>query len=94
MALGVPRTRAWPACPRPIEQQVRDFSSGARRTAVPSRLPPKSIAGRSPSYIVRQLFDIRSGLRAGAQVAPMVEVAKRLHTEEMVEIAAYLATLH
>jgi cytochrome c553 len=53
-----------------------------------------SIAGRSPSYIVRQLFDIQSGLRAGAQVAPMVEIVKRLHTEEMAEIAAYLATLH
>jgi cytochrome c553 len=53
-----------------------------------------SIAGRSPSYIVRQLFDIQSGLRAGTQVAPMVVVAKRLNTEEMVEIAAYLATLH
>jgi cytochrome c553 len=52
------------------------------------------IAGRSPSYIVRQLFDIQSGLRAGAQVAPMAEVAKRLRTEEMAKIAAYLATLH
>ena len=52
------------------------------------------IAGRSPSYIGRQLFDIKSGLRAGAQVAPMAEVAKGLRTEEMLEIAAYLATLH
>jgi cytochrome c553 len=52
------------------------------------------IAGRSPSYIVRQLFDIQSGLRAGAQVAPMAEVVKHLRTEKMLEIAAYLATLH
>jgi cytochrome c553 len=51
------------------------------------------IAGRSPSYIVRQLFDIQSGLRAGPQVAPMAEIARRLHTEEMAQIAAYLATL-
>jgi cytochrome c553 len=52
------------------------------------------IAGRSPSYIVRQLFDIQSGLRTGVQVAPMTEVVKHLRTKEMTEIAAYLATLH
>lgn len=52
------------------------------------------IAGRSPSYIVRQLFDIKSALRAGAQVAPMAAIAKRLRTEETLQIAAYLATLH
>jgi cytochrome c553 len=51
------------------------------------------IAGRSPSYIVRQLFDIRSGLRAGSQVAPMAEVARRLSPEQMLQMAAYLATL-
>ena len=32
------------------------------------------IAGRSPSYIMRQLFDIQSGLRAGTAIAPMVPV--------------------
>jgi hypothetical protein len=57
-------------------------------------MPDVVARGRSPSYIVRQLFDIQSGLRAGSQVAPMAEIAKRLRTEEMAQIAAYLATLH
>jgi cytochrome c553 len=51
------------------------------------------IAGRSPSYIMRQLFDMQSGVRSGTQVAPMAEVVKRLRTREMLEISAYLATL-
>jgi cytochrome c553 len=51
------------------------------------------IAGRSPSYIMRQLYDIQSGLRAGAGIAPMVEVVKRLSMAEMIDVSAYLATL-
>jgi cytochrome c553 len=51
------------------------------------------IAGRSPSYIVRQLFDIQSGARVGAGVAPMQEVVKHLNVDDLVSIAAYLATL-
>jgi cytochrome c553 len=52
-----------------------------------------SIAGRSPSYIVRQLFDIQSGLHVGTDVVPMEEVVKQLGVEDMIYIAAYLATL-
>ena len=52
-----------------------------------------TIAGRSPSYIVRQLVDIQSGFRVGTGVAPMVEVVKQLRVEEIIAIAAYLATL-
>jgi cytochrome c553 len=52
-----------------------------------------SIAGRSPSYIVRQLFDIQSGLHVGTDVAPMEEVVKQLRVEDMISIAAFLATL-
>jgi cytochrome c553 len=52
-----------------------------------------SIAGRSPSYIVRQLFDIQSGAHVGTDVAPMAEVVKQLKVEDMISIAAYLATL-
>jgi cytochrome c553 len=53
-----------------------------------------SIAGRSPSYIVRQLFDIQSGSRVGANVAPMSEAVRHLRVEDMIHIAAYLATLN
>lgn len=52
------------------------------------------IVGRSPSYIMRQLFDIQSGLRAGAAIAPMVPVVKRMSIPEMIQISSYLATRH
>jgi cytochrome c553 len=51
------------------------------------------IAGRSPSYIMRQLFDMQLRLRSGTQVVPMTEVVRRLRTRDMLEISAYLATL-
>jgi cytochrome c553 len=51
------------------------------------------IAGRSPSYIMRQLLDIQSGLRAGINIAPMKQGVKRLSVVEMIDISSYLATL-
>jgi cytochrome c553 len=53
-----------------------------------------AIAGRSPSYIVRQLFDIQSGVRAGAATAPMNDVVRHLQLPDMIAIASYLATRH
>ena len=50
------------------------------------------IAGRSPSYIVRQLYDIKSGARAGVGRALMKAVVARLSEDDMVSIAAYLAS--
>ena len=52
-----------------------------------------SIAGRSPTYIVRQLHEIKAGIRAGAAIQPMKDVAARLKPDDMVSIAAYLASL-
>src|SRR5258706_623945 len=49
------------------------------------------IAGRSPSYIVRQLYDIQSGKRSGA-VAPMQPVVAGLKLDDMIAIAAYVAS--
>jgi len=49
------------------------------------------IAGRSPSYIVRQLFDIQNGKRSGA-VAPMQQVVATLALDDMIAIAAYVAS--
>lgn len=53
-----------------------------------------SIAGRSPSYIVRQLYDIRSGARAGAATQLMKPAVAQLTLEDMVSIAAYTSSLH
>jgi cytochrome c553 len=52
-----------------------------------------AIAGRSPSYIVRQLFDIQSGRRKGDDVIPMQGVVAQLDVNDMISIGAYLATL-
>ncbi len=52
-----------------------------------------SIAGRSPSYNVRQLFDIRGGARHGAKTQPMTPVVEKLTLDEMISIAAYTASL-
>lgn len=52
-----------------------------------------SIAGRSPSYVMRQLVDIQRGTRAGTGVAPMKPVADALGIDEMTALAAYFATL-
>jgi len=50
-------------------------------------VPP--IAGRSPSYLLRQLIGFRTGARNGATSAPMHEVATTLSIQDMVAAAAY-----
>jgi cytochrome c553 len=54
--------------------------------------PVPPIAGRSPSYIARQLYDIQQGARAGAWSALMIPVVARLTPADMVAIAAYTAS--
>jgi len=53
-----------------------------------------SIAGRSPSYIVRQLYDIRSGTRAGTNTQLMKPTVAKLTLDDMVSIVAYTSSLH
>ena len=53
-------------------------------------VPP--IAGRSPSYIVRQLWDIQQGTRNGAQAQLMKLVVANLTQDDLVNIAAYVAS--
>jgi len=52
-----------------------------------------SIAGRSPSYIVRQLFDMQSNARSGASAQPMKPVVANLSLDDIITIAAYTASL-
>ncbi len=54
-------------------------------------VPP--IAGRSPSYVVRQLYDIQSGARAGVATQLMRQALANLTVDDMVSMAAYLASL-
>jgi cytochrome c553 len=52
-----------------------------------------SLAGRSPSYIVRQLYDIRGGARTGVTVQLMKAVVAQLSLDDMISIAGYTASL-
>ena len=54
--------------------------------------PVPALAGRSPSYLVRQLYDIRHGVRNGPWAELMKAVVARLSEEDMVSIAAYTAS--
>jgi cytochrome c553 len=51
------------------------------------------IAGRSPSYIVRQLYDFKHGTRAGADSAQMKPSVEKLSIGDMISLAAYVASL-
>ena len=54
-------------------------------------VPP--LAGRSPTYLLRQLLAFRTGARSTASGELMAPVVGALEVEDMVAIAAYLATL-
>ena len=51
-----------------------------------------SIAGRPPTYIVRQLNDMQSGARSGDSMTLMKAVVERLTLDDMIAIAAYLGS--
>jgi cytochrome c553 len=53
-------------------------------------VPP--LAGRSPSYTVRQLWDFQQGTRRGELSALMRMVVANLADEDLVDIAAYIAS--
>jgi cytochrome c553 len=54
--------------------------------------PVPPLAGRSPSYIVRQLVDLQNGTRNGRWSALMKPVVAKLTVSDMVSIAAYTAS--
>jgi cytochrome c553 len=51
------------------------------------------IAGRSPSYLVRQLYDFKTGARAGSGSPLMKPTVEKLTHQDMIAITAYIATL-
>ena len=51
------------------------------------------LTGRSPMYVFRQLNDIKIGARAGTNAELMQPVVANLSQEDMLAVAAYLATL-
>jgi cytochrome c553 len=53
--------------------------------------PP--LAGRSPSYLARQLYDLEHGTRRGPAVAPMLPEVAHMTAADRIAIVAYLASL-
>lgn len=53
--------------------------------------PP--IAGRSPSYLFRQLIGFKTGARGGAVSAPMQKAVSGLSVDDMIAVAAYAGSL-
>ena len=51
------------------------------------------IAGRSPSYMMRQLYDMKVGTRNGVGAQLMQPVIANLTVEDMTNIVAYLASI-
>lgn len=55
--------------------------------------PVPGIAGRSPSYIARQLYDMQAGARKGEWTELMQPVVAKLSDDDLVNISAYVASL-
>jgi cytochrome c553 len=51
------------------------------------------IAGRSPTYIFRQLYDFQHHVRAGPGSAAMMPNVETLSTRDMIDLAAYAGSL-
>jgi cytochrome c553 len=54
--------------------------------------PVPGIAGRSPSYMVRQLFDMQRGVRKGLWTDLMKGIVQPLSVDQMRDVAAYVAS--
>jgi cytochrome c553 len=54
--------------------------------------PVPGLAGRSPSYLVRQLYDMQQGARHGTWTDLMKPVVAKLSQDDMLNIAAYTAS--
>jgi cytochrome c553 len=55
--------------------------------------PVPGIAGRSPSYLMRQMYDMQKGARNGTWTQLMKPVVANLSDDDMLDIVAYTASL-
>jgi len=55
--------------------------------------PVPGIAGRSPSYMARQIYDMQSGNRKGPWVSIMQPVVDKMSGEDVVNVIAYVSSL-
>jgi cytochrome c553 len=54
--------------------------------------PVPGLAGRSPSYLVRQMYDMQQGTRRGSWTELMKTVVSGLSQDDMLNIAAYVSS--
>jgi len=54
--------------------------------------PVPGIAGRSPSYLARELYDMQAGTRMGEWTQLMKPVVAKLTSEDLVNILAYVSS--
>ena len=55
--------------------------------------PVPTLAGRSPSYLARQLYDMQHGNRTGTWTPLMAPIVSKLSPDDLLNAAAYLASL-
>jgi len=55
-------------------------------------VPP--LAGRSPSYLLRQLLAFKTGVRANEAGKQMLPTVEKLELEDMIAVSAYLGSLY
>ncbi|MEQ1885709.1 MAG: cytochrome C-binding protein, partial [Bryobacteraceae bacterium] len=55
--------------------------------------PAPALAGRSPSYLMRQMWDMQNGFRKGTWTDMMKPVVSKLTADDMLNIVAYTASL-
>ena len=54
--------------------------------------PIPNLAGRSPSYLARQMYDMKLGTRNGTMAALMKPVLEKLTDSDIVDIIAYVSS--
>jgi cytochrome c553 len=54
--------------------------------------PP--LAGRSPTYMVRQMSDMKVGARKGPALGQMKDIIAKMSAQDMTNVAAYMASLN
>ncbi len=55
--------------------------------------PVPGLAGRSPSYLARQLYDMQQRARKGVWTELMMPVVANLTSDDLIAIGAYTASL-
>lgn len=85
---GNGRTVACAAC---HGADLKGLGSNLPANVSPTSIP--SIAGRSPTYLVRQMYDFQHGVRAGAGSALMKPTVEKLTLDDMIDLAAYASSL-